>query len=69
MQCPHCNSLMNLYQKTTNAKSQAAFYRCSLCVAQHVSCSIVTTGQFDRPENQHRSISGHSSHNLTAAIV
>ncbi|MBT3722430.1 MAG: hypothetical protein HOM14_16855 [Gammaproteobacteria bacterium] len=69
MKCPHCNSLMNIYESTKNDKSQVSFYRCSICVAQHVSSSVVTTGQFYGFENQKHSISELTSHNRTIAMV
>ncbi|MCP4076018.1 MAG: hypothetical protein GY744_07530 [Gammaproteobacteria bacterium] len=69
MKCPHCNSLMNIYETTKNDKSQVSFYRCSICVAQHVSSSIVTTGQIYGFDNHKHSISGRASHNRTIAMV
>jgi transposase-like protein len=52
MKCPHCNSLMNIYQKTTTDKSEVSFYRCTICISEHVSSSILTRAQQDAFPNQ-----------------
>lgn len=37
MKCPNCKSQMFVTDETVNAKSQVTFYRCSICVSEHVS--------------------------------
>ena len=37
MKCPNCKSQMFVTDETANAKSQVTFYRCSICVSEHVS--------------------------------
>ena len=37
MKCPNCKSQMFVTEETANAKSQVTFYRCSICVSEHVS--------------------------------
>lgn len=37
MKCPNCKSQMFVIDETANAKSQVTFYRCSICVSEHVS--------------------------------
>jgi len=37
MQCPKCRSQMFVLDETVNSRSQVTFYRCSLCVSEHVS--------------------------------
>ena len=37
MKCPNCSSQMFITDETVNAKSHVVFFRCSLCVSEHVS--------------------------------
>ena len=37
MKCPNCNSQMFITDETANSKSHVTFYRCSICVSEHVS--------------------------------
>ena len=37
MKCPNCSSQMFVADETVNSKSQVTFFRCSLCVSEHVS--------------------------------
>ena len=37
MKCPNCNSQMFVTDETANTRSQVTFYRCSICVSEHVS--------------------------------
>ena len=41
MKCPNCKSQMFVTDETVNAKSQVTFYRCSICVSEHVSSEPV----------------------------
>jgi hypothetical protein len=41
MQCPRCRSQMFIAEETTNSCSHVTFYRCSLCVGEHVSSAPV----------------------------
>lgn len=41
MQCPRCRSQMFVAEETTNSRSHVTFYRCSLCVGEHVSSEPV----------------------------
>lgn len=41
MKCPNCQSPMFVTDETTSARSQVTFYRCSLCVSEHVSSQPV----------------------------
>ena len=41
MKCPNCKSEMFVTDETVNARSQVTFYRCSLCVSEHVSSEPV----------------------------
>ena len=56
MKCPNCNSQMFVTDETATAKSSVTFYRCSICVSEHVSSEPVmqtagheTVGYFDSP--------------------
>ena len=56
MKCPNCNSQMFVTDETATAKSSVTFYRCSICVSEHVSSEPVmqtvsheTTDYFDSP--------------------
>ena len=42
MKCPNCNSQMFITDETVNRKSHVIFFRCSLCVCEHVSAEPVT---------------------------
>lgn len=37
MKCPNCSSQMFITDETLNSRSHVIFYRCSLCVSEHVS--------------------------------
>ena len=41
MKCQKCNSQMFVIDETVSARSQVTFYRCSLCVNEHVSSEPV----------------------------
>ncbi len=41
MKCPNCKSQMFVTDETANARSQVTFYRCSICVSEHVSSGPV----------------------------
>ena len=56
MKCPNCKSQMFVTDETANAKSQVTFYRCSICVSEHVSSEPIfeaanteTTEYFEAP--------------------
>ena len=50
MICPKCRSQMFVSDETVNLRSQVTFYRCSLCVGEHVSSEPV-----QEPEEQQSS--------------
>lgn len=41
MKCPNCSSQMFITDETVNHKSHVIFFRCSLCVSEHVSAEPV----------------------------
>ena len=41
MKCPNCSSQMFVTDETTNDRSHVTFYRCTLCVSEHVSSEPV----------------------------
>ena len=41
MKCPNCQSQMFVTDETANSRSLVTFYRCSLCVSEHVSSEPV----------------------------
>ena len=41
MKCQKCNSQMFVIDENVSARSQVTFYRCSLCVNEHVSSEPV----------------------------
>jgi hypothetical protein len=41
MKCPNCKSQMFVADETVTQKSHVTFFRCSLCVSEHVSSSPV----------------------------
>lgn len=47
MKCSHCNSPMQIVDRVTYDKSSVSFYRCTICEAEHVSSSMLTTGRLD----------------------
>ncbi len=56
MKCPNCKSQMFVTDETANTKSQVTFYRCSICVSEHVSSEPIfeaasheSTEYFDTP--------------------
>ena len=48
MKCPNCSSQMFITDETVNSRSQVTFYRCSVCVSEHVSSEpLAETANFD----------------------
>ena len=41
MKCPNCKSQMFVADESITQKSQVTFYRCSLCVSEHVSATPI----------------------------
>ena len=41
MKCPNCSSQMFITNENINAKSHVVFFRCSLCVSEHVSSEAI----------------------------
>lgn len=41
MKCPNCSSQMFVTDETFSQKSHVVFFRCSLCVSEHVSSEPV----------------------------
>ncbi len=68
MKCPHCNSLMNIYETATTDKSQVFFYRCTICIAEHVSSSMLTTAQLEPVPDQNYFNSRPSSQNFSLGM-
>lgn len=60
MKCPHCHSLMEIYDRQASRLSEVAFYRCTVCLAQHVSSAMLAAGQLNHvpPESRHFSRNG-----------
>lgn len=63
MKCPNCSSQMFITDETASSRSQVTFYRCSLCVSEHVSSEPIleaanheSNNYFDSPsedKNRH----------------
>ena len=52
MKCPNCNSQMFITDETSNSRSQVTFYRCSICVSEHVSSEpIVETFGYEMADS------------------
>ncbi len=48
MKCQNCQSAMFVTDETVNDRSHVTFYRCSVCVSEHVSSEpIVEAVSFD----------------------
>lgn len=69
MNCPQCHSHMHAYQTQSNEKSQVSFYRCTVCVAEHVSSSLITARQLGGLVPSTPDISANSSQNGLAGLV
>lgn len=59
MKCPNCSSQMFVTDETVNSRSHVVFYRCSICVSEHVSSEPVvesanfdSSDSFDRPAQE-----------------
>jgi DNA-directed RNA polymerase subunit M/transcription elongation factor TFIIS len=37
MKCPNCSSQMFITDETVNSRSHVIFFRCSVCISEHVS--------------------------------
>ena len=46
MKCPNCSSQMFVADETVNSKSHVTFFRCSLCVSEHVSSEPIIESPF-----------------------
>ena len=51
MKCPNCNSQMFITDETANNKSHVTFYRCSICVSEHVSSQPIQASS--QESNEH----------------
>ncbi len=69
MKCPHCRSAMQLVESDRNDKSQLFFYRCTVCVAEHVSSQLLTTDRYLARPLMHSENSRRSSQNFARSIV
>ena len=69
MKCPHCHSIMQLIESDRNDKSQVFFYRCSVCVAEHVSSQLLTADQFPASRLLQRQELRPSSQNFLQSMV
>lgn len=53
MKCPNCSSQMFITDESATDKSSVTFYRCSICISEHVSAeptvSQEATDYFDSP--------------------
>jgi len=47
MKCANCRSQMFVTDETANRKSHVTFYRCSICVSEHVSSQPVEVSSHD----------------------
>jgi DNA-directed RNA polymerase subunit RPC12/RpoP len=59
MKCPNCSSQMFVTDQTSTSRSHVVFYRCSLCVSEHVSSQPVLQ-TMRQPEPQQ--VSGFIDH-------
>jgi len=51
MKCPNCSSQMFVAEQTISLKSHVTFFRCSLCVSEHVSAEPIIA-PLDEPLRQ-----------------
>jgi len=61
MKCPNCSSQMFITDETATTRSSVTFYRCSICISEHVSSEPVaqasnleTTDYFDTPATERK---------------
>ena len=59
MKCPNCSSQMFITDESATDKSSVTFYRCSICISEHVSAepAVTTISQeatdyFDSPTTE-----------------
>jgi len=52
MKCPNCSSQMFVADETINLKSHVVFFRCSLCVSEHVSSEPIADVRVEAPARQ-----------------
>ena len=69
MKCPHCQSLMNPYDRQSSRKCEVVFYRCTVCMAEHVSSNMITTGRFAVLSSISSVISGTQSQNTNLGML
>ena len=52
MKCPNCRSQMFVIDETVNLKSHVIFFRCSLCISEHVSSEPIGDSRGEPPVQQ-----------------
>ncbi|MFT5219890.1 MAG: hypothetical protein ACI87H_002030 [Gammaproteobacteria bacterium] len=66
MKCSNCNSPMFVSGETATAKSQVTFFRCSICVSEHVSSEPVNE---THPNDQFDYFTSTNSNNKSGLFV
>ena len=47
MKCPHCQSHMYVLEQSQTELSHVTFYRCTVCVGEHVTSQLILDNQPD----------------------
>jgi transposase-like protein len=69
MKCPHCDSLMEIYDQQVSVTSKVSFYRCTVCVAEHVSSTLHTVGRSLPRSSIQYTISRFESHKFYSQVL
>ena len=56
MKCPNCSSQMFVSDETLTSKSHVTFFRCSLCVSEHVSSEPIAMSLGEAFDEQARAL-------------
>jgi transcription elongation factor Elf1 len=69
MKCPHCQSLMEVYDQQVSDISKVSFYRCTVCVAEHVSSTLNTVHRINARSSIDTAFFGFGSHKSMPQVL
>jgi DNA-directed RNA polymerase subunit M/transcription elongation factor TFIIS len=68
MKCPNCSSQMFVADETISQKSHVTFFRCSLCVSEHVSATPTIESLNESPSQRAGELLGQTVARVQYAV-
>ena len=68
MKCPNCSSQMFVADETLTSKSHVTFFRCSLCVSEHVSSEPIAMSLGEAIDEQANALMGRTTAGVQYAV-